>query len=111
MDYTRASAVRQSTFVTGWYLMKKNVSTENVALLTVWNMKFSSVTVRSVLFSVNRDRESQRLGIISESSACHGAPRERRLDYGGSGKPVSSVTSQYVNMDHDEGLPVESGTL
>lgn len=85
------------------YLMKKNVSTENVALLIVWNMKFRSVTVRSVLFSVNRDRESQRLGIISESSACRGTPIERRFDYGGSRKPVSSVTSQYVNMDHDEG--------
>jgi hypothetical protein len=36
------------------YLMKKNVSTENVALLIVWNMKFLSVTVRSVLFSATR---------------------------------------------------------
>lgn len=33
--------------------MKKNVSTEKVALLIVWNIKFLSVTVRSVLFSVN----------------------------------------------------------
>lgn len=31
--------------------MKKNVSTENVALLTVWNMKFLSVSVRIILFS------------------------------------------------------------
>jgi hypothetical protein len=33
------------------HLIKKNVSTENVALLIVWNMKFLSVTVLSVLFS------------------------------------------------------------
>lgn len=32
--------------------MKKNVSTENVALLTVWNMKFLSAKVLSDLFSV-----------------------------------------------------------
>lgn len=31
--------------------MKKNVSTEKVALLTVWKRKFLSVTVRRVLFS------------------------------------------------------------
>lgn len=37
------------------HLIKKKVSTENVALLMVWNMKFFSVTVRSVLFSVKRN--------------------------------------------------------
>lgn len=34
-----------------FYLMKKNVSTEKVALLIVWNIKFRSVTDRKVLFS------------------------------------------------------------
>lgn len=33
--------------------MKKNVSTENVALLIVWNIKFLSVTVRTILFSAD----------------------------------------------------------
>lgn len=42
---------------TNIHLMKKNVSTENVALLIVWNMKFLSVTVRRVLFSaIERER-------------------------------------------------------
>jgi len=36
------------------YLIKKNVSTENVALLTVWKRKFLSVTVRRVLFSEDK---------------------------------------------------------
>jgi len=37
--------------------MKKNVSTENVALLIVWNRKFLSVTFLSVLFSATDLRE------------------------------------------------------
>lgn len=35
--------------------MKKNVSTENVALLTVWNIKFLSAKVLRDLFSVNQN--------------------------------------------------------
>lgn len=38
------------------HLMKKKVSTEKVALLMVWNMKFLSVTVLSVLFSATRGK-------------------------------------------------------
>lgn len=47
------SLIAKRGFLSLSYLMKKNVSTEKVALLIVWNIKFLSVTVRSVLFSVN----------------------------------------------------------
>jgi len=49
------------------YLIKKKVSTENVALLMVWNMKFLSVTVRNVLFSAKRNEEILNREIVGES--------------------------------------------
>jgi hypothetical protein len=47
------------------YLMKKNVSTEKVALLMVWNIKFLSVTVRKILFSARRVMRAKEKGVVN----------------------------------------------
>lgn len=50
------------------YLIKKNVSTEKVALLIVWNIKFLSVTVRKILFSARCTHAAEKRKAASLTS-------------------------------------------
>lgn len=70
--------------------MKKKVSTEKVALLMVWNMKFLSVTVRSVLFSAKMKDSIAKWPSESDTLGSRCARREVLIT-----GPIGKVNASY----------------